>query len=422
MWSKCVQGCRAAVRFALVSAFAETRQCVVLLAVSCGCSGSPLTNLPAGAGSGSGSGAASGGSSGSGGGSDGRATDGGGGGSDATTASDGAAAGDSGLPREPGVDASSADADSGSARGKDAGGGPVAYPPLKFSDIGTAVQVSGSFLFTEGPVWDPAKNVLYFTDINADTVYRLTLPNTFDTVVKPAGNADGLGLDPQGNLIAAGFVARNVWRFAGSAMQTIASSYQGKKLNSPDDITARSDGVIYFTDPVFGINGSQGFTSQTQEQGTQGVYRVTTDGTVHLEDSSTSGPNGIDLSPDEHTLYVAYTSSGEVAKFVVGTDGALSGRSTFASGVTIADSMSVDAGGNVYVASFSGIAVFSPAGTRLGTIATGSQIPTNCAFGGADQKTFFITARTGLTGTPTAGNSSIYRIDNMPIPGIPGRN
>ena len=80
------------------------------------------------------------------------------------------------------------------------------------------------------------------------------------------------------------------------------------KLNSPDDIIARSDGVIYFTDPAFGIDGSQGFTSETQELSFEGVYRLTTDGTLHLEDKSMTTPNGVDLSPDEHTLYVSFTT------------------------------------------------------------------------------------------------------------------
>jgi gluconolactonase len=82
--------------------------------------------------------------------------------------------------------------------------------------------------------------------------------------------------------------------------------------------------------------------------------------------------------------------------------------------------MCVDAGGNVYVASLAGIAVFDSSGTKLGTISVG-QVPTNCAFGGPDQRTFFITARTALVGTPTAGNASLYRIDHMPVPGLVGR-
>jgi len=288
------------------------------------------------------------------------------------------------------------------------------------SDIGMPVQISGQFLFTEGPVWDPAKQVLYFTDINANTIYRLTLPNTFDAVVNPSQNANGLGLDPQGNLIAAGFVSRSVWRLAGSNMQTLAASYQGMKLNSPDDIIARSDGVIYFTDPVFGIDGSQGFPRQTQELTEQGVYRLATDGTLHVEDQTMSAPNGVELSPDERTLYVSYTSTAQVYAFAVAADGSLSDKKLFASGVSIADSMCVDAAGNVYVASLRGIAVLGPDGANLGTIAM-SQVPTNAAFGGPDQKTLFITARTALIGTPTAGNASLYRIDNMPIPGLPGR-
>jgi gluconolactonase len=308
---------------------------------------------------------------------------------------------------------------SGGATGS-GGAGPILYPPLDFASIGTPVSISSQFLFTEGPVWDPAKQALFFTDINADTVYRLTLPATFDVVLKPMQKADGLGLDPQGSLIAAGFVSRSVWRLAGTAMQTIASSFQGKKLNSPDDIVARSDGVIYFTDPVFGINGSQGLTAQTQELGFQGVYRVTTDGTVHLEDQTTSGPNGVEFSPDETTVYVSYTSAGQIHQFAVGADGALSGKTLFAGNVAVADSMCVDAAGDVYVAILGGIAVLSPTGTRLGTISM-SQVPTNCAFGGPQQNTLFITARTSLSGAPAPGNASIYRIDNMPIPGIPGR-
>jgi len=322
----------------------------------------------------------------------------------------------------------------------DSGTKSAAYAALRFADIGPAVLVSNQFYFTEGPVWDPKKSVLYFTDINAQddggvvdgAIYRLTLPDTIDVLLPSDGNADGLGLDPQGNIIAAGFVSRDVWRLSDSGTMTVlapcaqgsGTCFSGQEVNTPDDITARSDGVIYFTDPTFG-SGSQGFATETLPlSGAQGVYRLTTDGMLHLEDQTTSGPNGVNLSPDEKTLYVSYTLSGQVAMFDVAADGSLSSKKTFATGATLADSMCVDAGGNVYVGTISGLAVYDPTGKALGTISAGGLIVTNCAFGGADQKTLFITARTQatLSGAPPMGGGALYQIASMPVPGIPGQN
>ncbi|MGH7439235.1 MAG: SMP-30/gluconolactonase/LRE family protein, partial [Polyangiaceae bacterium] len=333
-----------------------------------------------------------------------------------------------------------------SSGGRDASGssGGGTYPALKFSSIGaaTSIGLGGSYYFTEGPVWDPAKGVLYFTDINGDpsaggaggVVYQLAPPSTVTVLFQPAGNTDGLGLDPSGNLLGAGFVSRDAWRRptgASGAMTVLAACgggkgtcYSGTEINTPDDITSRSDGVIYFTDPTFG-SGGQGFASQTLPlSNAQGVYRLTTDGVLHLEDSTTSGPNGVNLSPDEKTLYVSYTGAGTVSKFTVATDGSLSGKATFATGATVADSMCVDAGGNVYVGTISGLAVYDPGGTHLGTISAGGNIVTNCAFGGSDQKTLYITARTSatLSGPPPAGGGLLYQIASMPVPGMPGRN
>lgn len=316
---------------------------------------------------------------------------------------------------------------------------PAIYPPLDFASIGAPVEIANQFLFTEGPVWDPKKQVLYFTDINGDAVYRLTPPSTIDVELKPAGNPDGLALDGEGRLVAAGFVSRDVWRLEGTTRAPVASSYQGKKLNSPDDLCVRRDGVVYFSDPTFGIQGAQGFPAEPQELPFEGLFRVTTDGALHLEEKSVSlapdgavepgpdgamgsahpGTNGVNLSPDEKTLYVSYTLLGEVHAFEVAPDGSLSGKRLFASGLPLADSMCVDAGGNLYVAVSSGIAVLDAGGTKLGVIAV-PQIPTNCAFGGEDQRTLFITARTTLVGTPAAGSSSLYRVDAMPVPGVPG--
>jgi gluconolactonase len=342
--------------------------------------------------------------------------------------------------------------------------GAAKVAPLKFSDIGKPTKISDQFYFTEGPVWDPKKGVLYFTDINAPppsgaadaaaaasasdaasppdaaaqapssggAIYQLTLPSTISLFLASSGNTDGLGLDPQGNLIGAGFASREVWRLSASGTrQTLApcaqgsgTCYMGQEINTPDDITARSDGTIYFTDPTF-ANGGQGFPVQSLAlANAQGVYRLTTDGALHLEDSTTSGPNGVNLSPDEKTLYVAYTLGGTVAKFDVAADGSLSHKTTFAMGTLAADSMCVDSGGNVYVGTFSGLAVYDPTGKHLGTISVDSMIVTNCAFGGSDQKTLFITARTQATavGTPPLGGGLLYQITDMPVAGIPGQN
>ena len=372
----------------------------------------------------------------------------------------GGSANDAGADVTGANDGGAGDSGASEAGSTDTGATPGTYPPLKFSDIGPAVLVSNMFYFTEGPVWDPKKNVLYFTDINAPPVgsgvatdggtdsgadagasgggagsgaiYRLTPPSTIDVLFEPDGNADGLGLDPQGNIIAAGFASRSAWRLTASAAMQIFSPcaagggtcYMGQEINTPDDITSRSDGVIYFTDPTF-ANGGQGFPMLTLPlSGAQGVYRMTTDGVLHLEDMTSSGPNGVNLSPDEKTLYVSYTLSGQVAKFDVAADGSLSNKKTFATGATIADSMCVDAGGNVYVGTINGLSVYDPTGTHLGTISVANLIVTNCGFGGADQKTIFITARTQatLTGAPPMGGGALYQIGNMPVPGIPGQN
>jgi sugar lactone lactonase YvrE len=399
----------------------------------------------------------------------------------------------------------------------------VSYPPLSLKDVGTPAPVgTQEFYFTEGPVWDPSANVLYFTDINAHqgdaaggAVYKFTPPSTFEVVVQPDGNADGLALDPKDRLFGAGFFARDVWGLSAnntlspvaacmaspdassvtvsdvttgdassdaavdadasadagvsdasasdaSAIDASASDaglaqdatlvdaaagdaaseasaapdagvapgggagtcYMGQGINTPDDLTFRSDGVLYFTDPTF-ASGGQGFpTLDLPLAGAQGVYRLTTDGVLHLEEATADGPNGVNLSPDEKTLYVSYTIAGTVAKFDVAADGSLSKKTTFAMNTFAADSMCVDAAGDVYVGTLTGLAAFDPSGKSLGTIKVGGNIVTNCAFGGTDQRTLFITARTNatLSGAPPLGGGLLYQIAGMPIPGIPGQN
>jgi gluconolactonase len=293
-----------------------------------------------------------------------------------------------------------------------------------------ATQVSNQFYFTEGPVWDPKANVLYLTDMGASSggaVYKFTPPNTAEILLQPAGSADGLGLDPQNNIIAAGYASRNAWRLSSGMMQTISACsgasttcYMGQTINTPDDITARSDGVIYFTDPTFAQTmGGIAPVASGSFSLPQAVYRITTDGMLHQEDTMGNGPNGVNLSPDEKTLYVDYTLDSNVYKFTVAADGSLSNKTMFASGLTLADSMCVDAGGNVYVGTSGGLAVLDPSGNNLGTINAGGTT-TNCAFGGSDQKTLYITSH-GFS-APGMGQGYLYKVDNWPVPGIPGQN
>lgn len=310
-------------------------------------------------------------------------------------------------------------------------GGLKQYPPLDFADIGQPVSISEQFYRSEGPVWDSARGVLLFTDIVAaagGTIYRLTPPSSIEVELEPDGNANGLALDPDGKLIAAGHAAGNVWRRSGDTMQTLApcaspptaTCFEGQPMNAPNDVVARSDGTIYFTDPNF-AGELEGFPLETRPlAGAEGVYRLAKDGSLSREDVGTSGPNGIGLSPDEKTLYVTYTADFMVAKFDVAADGALTNKQTFATGTPVADGMCVDAGGNVYVGTLTGLAVFSPAGEALGTVKFPRPAVTNCAFGGSDQKTLFVTVYANIQAAKD--DAGLFAIETMPVPGISGRN
>lgn len=320
---------------------------------------------------------------------------------------------------------------SGAAEGGRPKDGDTPVAPLTFADIGGPVAISNEFYRTEGPVWDPAKRALYFTDISVETggaIYQLALPSTITVLLAPDGNANGLGLDPDGTLIGAGHAAGNVWRLSRGTMRTLApcapranaTCFEGTPLNAPNDLTARSDGTIYFTDPNF-ASSIEGFADEDRPLAkAEGVYRLAPDGTLHLEDKSTVGPNGVSLSPDQRTLYVSYTLDTTVVQFDVAEDGSLNHKRPFVSGVSIADGMCVDSDGNVYVGNVAGLSVFSAGGDALGTIKPPRAAVTNCAFGGDDQRTLFITSHASFVAAP--GDASLYRIDSMPVPGIPQRN
>jgi gluconolactonase len=268
--------------------------------------------------------------------------------------------------------------------------------------IGAVTLVDETFIFTEGPRWRVADSELLFTDVNDDTIYSLSPPSTVTTFRSPSGMANGLATDVNGDLIACEHGTRRVSRTDSiGTVTTVADSYLGMSLNSPNDVAVRSDGTIYFTDPPFGI------PAVDQELPFNGVFRVSPLGVLTAEHEGALGerPNGVVLSPDESTLYVSDTALATVTAWTVAPDGSLSAPATFATGATIADGMCVDTAGNLYVATFDGVEVFARDGMQWGTIVV-PRIPSNCGFGDVDGLTLYITAREGL-----------YSV-SMVIPGI----
>lgn len=268
---------------------------------------------------------------------------------------------------------------------------------------GSAQQVykpSGSSSGTyEGPVWLPRDGVLLLTDItfsgpvNPSQLLRLTPPSTVAAFLADAG-LNGTALDAKGAMLACSHKVQGIVRVdtATAQLTTVVDSYEGKKLNSPNDLVVRSDGTIYFTDPDFQLG------SRTSQTGKKGVYRVSPAGQVTVVDDTFSEPNGITLSPDEAVLYVADYNANVVRVFSVAADGSTSGKKDFAT-VATPDGFGVDCAGNLYVASGSPgvVRVFSPSGQSLGSITVASSV-SNVAFGGTDGKTLYVTAGKALYG------------------------
>ena len=265
--------------------------------------------------------------------------------------------------------------------------------------VGTVELVQGGYMFTEGPQWRGSD--LVFSDIPANTIFRYTGSGAPVVHRMPSGNSNGLAVDGSGSLIAAEHGTRSVTRDGVG----IATSFEAKKLNSPNDVIVGDDGTIYFTDPPYGIPAGQ-----QQEQTFNGVFRLATDGTLTAEHrgAMASRPNGIGLSPDGKTLYVADTADGKLYKFDIVAGGATANRAMLAMTAGNPDGLAIDTGGNIFVTTSGGVEVFSPTGMRWGTIALPMQ-PANCAFGDADAKTLYVTARTAL-----------YRV-RLANPGLPKR-
>jgi sugar lactone lactonase YvrE len=254
-------------------------------------------------------------------------------------------------------------------------------------------KIAGGFQFTEGPVWVP-DGYLLFSDIPADIIYKFQEES--EVYLKPSGHSNGLTLDQRGRLLVCEHDRRLSRLEKDGSKTTLAEFYDGKRLNSPNDLVVKSDGAIYFTDPPYGLPNR----IEEKELDFCGVYRLEPDGVLTLLDDGVPLPNGLAFSPDEQILYVADSSSALVYAYDVMGSGMLENKRVFAKlgavgGTGAADGMKVDVDGNLFCTGPSGISVLDSDGVRYGIIEC-PEIPANVAWGGDDYRTLYITARTGI--------------------------
>lgn len=273
-------------------------------------------------------------------------------------------------------------------------------------------KLAGGFTFTEGPIWTRSGDLL-FSDIPENTIYRwvpatgavevFRKPSGFDGAEWPAGalpGSNGLSLDHEGRLLVCEHGNRRVTRIeADGSLTALADRFEGKRLNSPNDIVQHTSGAIYFTDPPYGLMGRDG--DPAKELPFSGVYRLA-DGGLQLLHDGLSRPNGLAFSPDEKVLYLANSDAARRVwmRFDVAADGSLRNGEVFFDATTLPevglpDGMKVDVEGNLYCTGPGGVMVFTPDARHIGTIRVPEQ-PANLHWGDADAKALYITAVTGL--------------------------
>jgi len=260
----------------------------------------------------------------------------------------------------------------------------------------TPVVITEGYEFTEGPFWHP-NGYLLFSDIPANTIYKWDpKAQGAQKFLKPSGHSNGITMDAKGRLIISQHDG-TVSALNDTSLVVLASEFDGKRLNSPNDAAVKSDGTIYFTDPPFGVS------EKDKELDVNGVYRIARDGQVELLYDGLSRPNGIVFSPDEKKLYVNDSSDGRVLVFDVTTDGNVSLPTDFANvgaadSTGAADGMVVDAEGRLYSTGPGGVYVFKKSGELMEKIPIPARA-TNLEWGRKGEQELFIS-------TPDA----IYRL------------
>jgi len=272
-------------------------------------------------------------------------------------------------------------------------------------------KLAGGFSFTEGPVWIP-EGYLLFSDIPENTIYKWSPDTGIEVFRKPSGcyrtgvapgvfrGSNGLTLDAQGRLTICEHGNRRVTRLeADGSLTVLASHFEGKRLNSPNDLVYKSDGALYFSDPPYGFPKQD--DDREKELDFCGLYRLA-GGELQLLYKDLRRPNGLGFSPDEKYLYVSNSDPQRRIwmRFEVQGDGSIANGEVFYDVTNEAaagspDGLKVDKQGNLYCTGPLGVWIFTPDGKLLGRIEPPER-PANCHWGGADAKTLYITAQTSL--------------------------
>ena len=270
-------------------------------------------------------------------------------------------------------------------------------------------RIATGFGFTEGPVWDP-RGFLWVSDETLNQVFQVDATTGKKQAILGLGDPDGNTYDRQQRLLDCASVLRAVIRLSpdGKQYSIVADHYQGKKLNSPNDVVLGPDGAIYFTDPTSDLpKGAR------QEIPFEGVYRIAPNGEVRLLTKQLHQPNGLAFSPDGSRLYIDEDEHRSIWVFdfdrahgTIGR-GRIFGVEPSAVKNEVPDGMKVDTAGNLYVVGPRGIWVWNPHGQHLGTIVLPEQ-PANLTWGGPGYHTLFMTAET-----------SVYRLETRATGYVP---
>ncbi len=285
-------------------------------------------------------------------------------------------------------------------------------------------KVAGGFAFSEGPLWRP-NGVLWFSDVIGNVVREwsptggiteLFRPGGYDGNSLPVGGfvgPNGMTAGPEGSAILCQHGNRRVVRIdRNMEMTTVVDTFEGKRLNSPNDVVFKSDGSMYFTDPPYGLPEAD--NDPAKDLPFNGVYRFA-NGTLDLMVADMSRPNGLAFSPDEKTLYVANSDPDRriLMRYDVDSAGTLRNGQVFVDVTShedggLPDGLKIDVHGNLYATGPGGVWVFTPDGKHLGTIKLPEQ-PANCGWGD-DWRTLYMTAETSIYRVRTAveGQRLVY--------------